>query len=127
MGNGHDLNDVENNTLEEITHKLNNNDPNEHIHCVLYCTTSNRFVRDELKVILKIRQKYDGKKLRIVIAYTSSSNYNDKNAEDVKNSISNFLKEYNESINDDIFGITFVKVNSREERIGIMGKELYFH
>ena len=127
VGNAHDLNDVENDTLEEITQKLNNNDPNEHIHCVLYCTTSNRFVRDELKVILKIRQKYDGKKLPIVIVYTRSSNYNDKNAEDVKNSIADFLDEYNESINDDIFGITFVKINSREEKIEIMGKELYFH
>ena len=35
VGKAHDLNDVENDTLEEITQKLNNNDPNEHIHCVL--------------------------------------------------------------------------------------------
>ena len=34
---------------------------------ILYCTTSNRFFKDELEVILKLREKYDGKKLLIVI------------------------------------------------------------
>jgi predicted GTPase len=63
IGSGHRLIDVLQETLQQITQKLNSNDPNEHIHCILYCTTSNRFFPDELDVILKLREKYDGKKI----------------------------------------------------------------
>jgi hypothetical protein len=63
IGSGHRLIDVLKETLEHITQKLNSNDPNEHIHCIMYCTTSNRFFPDELEVILKLREKYDGKKI----------------------------------------------------------------
>ena len=125
VGNDHSLNVVKKETLEEITQKLDNNDPNEHIHCVLYCTTFNRFVKDELKAILEIRKKYDGKKLPIVIVYTRFTSYNEENSEAIKETINKFLNEHNESISDDIFGITFIKVCSREETINMMGKELY--
>ena len=74
IGTGHRLIDVLQETLEQITKKLNSNDPNEHIHCILYCTTSNRFFEDELDVILKLREKYDGKKLPIVIVFTRATN-----------------------------------------------------
>ena len=40
MGDGHKLEDVKDNTLKYIDEKLNSNDPNEHIHCILYCTTN---------------------------------------------------------------------------------------
>ena len=70
IGTGHRLIDVLKETLNKITDKLDSNDPNEHIHCILYCTTYNRFFNDELEVILQLRKKYDGKKLPIVIVYT---------------------------------------------------------
>ena len=57
IGIGHKLSDVLKDTLEEIMSKLENNDPNKHIHCIIYCTSSNRFFEDELDVILKIRKK----------------------------------------------------------------------
>ena len=85
IGKGHELDAVEKETLEEIVKKLDNNDPNEHIHCIIYCTTSNRFFEDELKVILEIRKKYDGKKLPIVIAYTRATK--DDEVESAKNTI----------------------------------------
>ena len=123
IGKGHELEVVEKETLEEIVKKLDNNDPNEHIHCIIYCTTSNRFFEDELKMILEIRKKYDGKKLPIVIVYTKA---NDEEAvESSKNTINEFLKKYEESLSNDIFGITFIPVYAREERIKNMGLELY--
>ena len=123
IGTGHRLIDVLEETLDEITNKLKSNDPNEHIHCILYCTTYNRFFKDELEVILQLRKKYDGKKLPIVIVYTRATK--DEDAESVKYTINEFLNEHDEKLSDDIFGITFIKVNAREEKSEYMGLELY--
>ena len=123
IGSGHRLIDVLKETLQQITEKLNSNDPNEHVHCILYCTTSNRFFKDELEVILKLREKYDGKKLPIVIVYTRA--VKEEEAESIKNAINDFLKEHGESLSDDIFGITFIKVNAREEKMDIFGEVKY--
>ena len=121
IGSGHRLIDVLKETLEHITKKLNSNDPNEHIHCILYCTTSNRFFPDELDVILKLREKYDGKRLPIVIVYTRATK--DDEVESIRNAINEFLKKHGENLSDDIFGITFIPVNAREEIRNIFGKK----
>ena len=76
LGKKYTLEDVQNDTLNLITKQLNNPDPNEHIHCIIYCLTFNRAYHEELKIILKIREKYDGKKLPIVIAYTMANDNN---------------------------------------------------
>jgi len=123
IGTGHKLIDVLDETLNEITDKLASNDPNDHIHCILYCTTSNRFFKDELEVILKLRKKYDGKKLPIVIVYTRATK--DEDVDSIKETINEFLIEHGESLSDDIFGITFIKVNAREEKNVQMGLELF--
>ena len=120
IGQGHTLEDVKNETLEEITKNLNINDPNEHIHCVIYCTTSNRIFEDELRIILKIREKYDGKKLPIVIAFTRA--IDDEDVESKRKVINEFLNKYGESISDDFFGITFIKLHSKEKVVKRMGK-----
>ena len=125
IGSGHRLIDVLQETLEQITKKLNSNDPNEHIHCILYCTTSNRFFEDELDVILKLREKYDGKKLPIVIVMTRA--IKDDDVEAKKKTIDEFLQKYGEKLSDDIFGITFIKVNAREDKIKNFGMEFYFY
>jgi len=121
IGSGHRLIDVLQETLQQITQKLNSNDPNEHIHCILYCTTSNRFFPDELDVILKLREKYDGKKLPIVIVYTRATK--DDEVESIRKSINDFLSKHGESLSNDIFGITFIPVNVREEVRKIFGDE----
>ena len=122
IGEGHTLIDVSEETLEKITEKLNSNDPNEHIHCILYCTTSNRFFEGELEVILKLREKYDGKKLPIIIVYTRA--VKDKEVESVKNTINEYLQKHGEVLSDDIFGITFIKVNAREEERDNFGEKI---
>ena len=121
IGSGHRLIDVLQETLEHITQKLNSNDPNEHIHCIMYCTTSNRFFPDELEVILKLREKYDGKKLPIVIVYTRATK--DDEVESIRKSINDFLSKHGETLSNDIFGITFIPVNAREEKRKIFGEE----
>ena len=121
IGKGHTLEDVQNDTLGEITNNLNINDPNEHIHCIIYCTTSNRIFEDELKVILKIREVYDGKKLPIVIACTRATDEED--VESKKKAINDILSKEGEKISDDIFGITFVKVHAREKESKSMLKK----
>ena len=120
IGSGHSLLDVLKETLQQITQKLNSNDPNEHIHCILYCTTSNRIFEDELDVILKLRSMYDGKKLPIVIVYTRG--IKDAEVENKKQAINEFLKKHGECLSNDIFGITFISVNAREEQTELFGE-----
>ena len=120
IGSGHSLLDVLKETLQQITQKLNSNDPNEHIHCILYCTTSNRIFEDELDVILKLRSKYDGKKLPIVIVYTRATK--DDEVETKKQAINEFLKKHGECLSNDIFGITFIPINAREEQRKLFGE-----
>ena len=122
IGKEHTLEDVEKDTLNEITKNLNINNPNEHIHCIIYCTTSNRIFEDELKVILKIREKYDGKKLPIVIAYTRALDENE--VESKKKAIKEFLNNYGEEISDDIFGISFIKILAKEYIIEKRGQKI---
>ena len=119
IGSGHSLVDVLKETLQQITIKLNSNDPNEHIHCILYCTTSNRIFEDELDVILKLRAKYDGKKLPIVIVYTRATK--DEEVETKKQAINEFLKKHGECLSNDIFGITFIPINAREDQRKVFG------
>ena len=125
IGSGHKLSDVLNETLNEIMKQLNSNDPNDHIHCIIYCTTSNRFFEDELEVILKLREKYDGKKLPIVIVMTRA--IDEDVVENKKKTIGEFLQKYGEKSSDDIFGITFIKINAREDKIKSLGREFYIH
>ena len=113
IGSGNKLIDVLEQTLENISKQLDSKNPNDHIHCIIYCCTSNRFFKDELEVILKLREKYDGKKLPIVIVYTKA--VDDNEVEGIKNTINEFLKAHNECLSDDIFGITFTKILAREE------------
>ena len=80
IGQGHTLENVQRDILDEIAKNLNIKEPNEHIHCLIYCITSNRIIEDELKVILKIREKYDGKRLPIVIVYIRVLDDNDVEA-----------------------------------------------
>ena len=125
IGNGHSLEEVEKDTLDEITNKLNSSDPNEHIHGIIYCTTSNRFFKDELKIILKIREKYDGKKLPIIIVYTKATD--NEEVEAIKKTINEFLGEYDEEISDNIFGIEFLKIMAREKKYEKLGMKFCDH
>ena len=124
LGKEYTLEDVQNDTLKLITKQLNNPDPNEHIHCIIYCLTFNRVFPDELKIILKIREKYNGKKLPIVIAYTMGNNNNKIQA--AKKRINEILNKFGESLSEDIFDcfkISFLKLYAKEEEIEVNDKK----
>jgi hypothetical protein len=70
-----------------------------------------------------LREKYDGKKLPIVIAYTQAIDNDDVEA--IKLTINNFLQEHGESLSDDIFGITYTDVLAREIEEIKYGKKNY--
>ena len=72
---------------------------------------------------MELRKKYDGKKLPIVIVYTRATK--DDEVESAKNTINEFLKKYGESLSNEIFGISFIPVNAREEEIKQLGLVLY--
>ena len=103
IGSGHRLIDDLQETLQHITQKLNSKDQNGHIHCILYCNTSNRFFPDELKVILKLREKYDGKKLPKVIVYKRATKYDE-------------LESFRKSINDFLSKHLFIPVNAKRRK-----------
>ena len=126
LGKNHNLEDIQNETINLIVEKLNNSDPNEHIHCIIYCVTSNRFYEEELKIIIKIRQIYDGNKLPIVIVYTMGNNY--EKVKSVRETINAYLEPYDESISNNIFdsfGINFLKLYAKEDKIQVNDK-IYF-
>jgi len=120
LGNNYTLEDVQNETINVIIKQLENPDPNQHIHCIIYCVSFNRFYEEEAKIILKLREKYDGKKLPIVIVYTMANSKSKANF--VKESVNKFLKKNGESISEDIsdsFGINFVEIYSKEALIEV--------
>ena len=124
LGNNYTLKDVQNETINLIVEKLNDPDPNQHIHCIIYCVTFNIFYEEESEIILKIREKYDGKKLPIVIVYTMGNNNSKVKA--IKDKINEYLKKHGESISDDdSFGINFLKIYSKEEIIEVSNKKYF--
>ena len=126
LGNNHTLEDVQNETIRLIEKQLNNSDPNQHIHCIIYCVTFNRFYEEETKIILKIRAKYDGEKLPIVIVYTMGND--NKKFLAIKERINKYLNKYGISISDDIFnsfGISYLKIYAKEDTI-IVNDKPYF-
>ena len=121
IGNGHTLKDVQIQTVNSVMEKLNNPDPNEHIHCLIYCVTSNRIFNDESKTLLNLREIYKGDKLPIIIVYTKANK--DKEIEAVKETMNKFLYEnHKEVIGDGIFDINFLKIYAKEEEIKINDK-----
>ena len=126
LGKNHTLEDIQNETINVIVKQLNNPDPNQHIHCIIYCVTFNRFYEEEAKIILKIREKYDGEKLPIVIAYTMGND--DEKVLAIKERINKYLQNYGQSITDDdfdIFGINYLKLYAKEAIIPVSDKNYF--
>ncbi len=57
-------------TFKEIKEKCEKNEPNDLIHCLLYCFTGARFESVEGEILTKLRKTYEGKKLSIILVYT---------------------------------------------------------
>ena len=56
--------------MKDIQEKCEKNEPNDLIHCLLYCFTGTRVEKEEGEIIAKLRKTYEGKKLSIIIVQT---------------------------------------------------------
>ena len=88
-----DIEKVFNETLKDIKEKCEKNEPDNLIHCLLYCFTGTRFEREEGEILVKLRQTYEGKKLPIILVLTQ-----DIGEEDEEDGEDGFKQLY-ESIN----------------------------
>ena len=116
-----DINDTETYTINSIMEKMNDPDPNEHIHCIIYCVTLNNMNENELKLILNIREIYKGDKLPVVVALTRGKS--DTDFKKLQQNINEYIKYY--KINDNMFDISFNRVYAKEEQIQKDGKKHY--
>ena len=122
---------VFNETLKEIKKKCEENEPDDLIHCLLYCFTGTRFERDEAKILVKLRKTYEGKKLPIILVLTQDmgeENDDDDDDEDNKkngdgnkeliDSINKIIEEKcGETLSDRPQDITLVKVLAKKKKI----------
>ena len=108
------IEEMKNNTLNNINKRLENNIPNELIHCLFYCIQKTRCERVEKQTIMSIRQAYDNKKLPIVIIDMRATTKEED--EKLKIEISSYFKENNEIISDDPKNISFLPVLSKSEK-----------
>lgn len=120
IGSGYNLNDILEETLKYLYQRLDSDDPNEAIHCLIYCIQYNRLLKDELKIILKLREKYGAKRLPIVIVQTRS--IIESETEKLKIEVNQFLNENGQSLSNDNEGINFININAREEKLENFGK-----
>ena len=124
-------------TLKEIKNKCEANEPDDLIHCLLYCFTGTRFERDEGEILVKLRKTYEGKKLPIILVLTQDieEEGEDDNDEDNKNnedgnkqlieSINKIIEEKcGETLSDKAKDITLVKVLAKKKNYK---KKLLFH
>ena len=117
-------------TLKEIKNKCEANEPDDLIHCLLYCFTGTRFERDEGEILVKLRKTYEGKKLPIILVLTQDieEEGDDDDDEDNKNdedgnkqlidSINKIIEEKcGETLSDKAKDITLVKVLAKKKKI----------
>ena len=106
-------------TLKDIKEKCEKNEPNELIHCLLYCFTGTRFEKEEEEIIIKLRQTYEGKTLPIILVLTQDLEEDEEQKNDeLYNSINNLLDEKcDEHLSSKPKSISFIKVLAKEKKI----------
>ena len=118
-----DIEKVFNETLKDIKEKCEKNEPDNLIHCLLYCFTGTRFEREEGEILVKLRQTYEGKKLPIIMVLTQDIEDEEEDEEDgfkqLYDSINKIIEEKcGESLSDNVSHITLIKILAKEKKIG---------
>jgi len=98
LDENNNINSILNETLKSIDEKLYMNDPNNIIHCLLYCIKGKRIKDIELNFLNSLRNKYKNyekkeKYLPIIIVYTQC--ICNKDFEDMKTHINQILTNNN--------------------------------
>ena len=126
-----DIEKVFNEALKDIKDKYEKNEPDELIHCLLYCFTGTRFEREEGEIIVKLRKTYEGNKLPIILVLTQDLNGNDETDDDNEDdkeekegfkqlyeAINKIIKEkFDESLFDNRESITLIQVLAKNKRV----------
>ena len=117
-----DIEKVFNETLKDIKEKCEKNEPDNLIHCLLYCFTGTRFEREEGEILVKLRQTYEGKKLPIIMVLTQDIEDEEEDEEDgfkqLYDSINKIIEEKcGESLSDNVSHITLIKILAKEKKI----------
>lgn len=119
-----DIEKVFNETLKDIKEKCEKNEPDNLIHCLLYCFTGTRFEREEGEILVKLRQTYEGKKLPIILVLTQDIGEEDEeDGEDgfkqLYESINKIIEEKCEqSLSNSPKSISLIQILAKEKKIG---------
>ena len=118
-----DIEKVFNETLKDIKEKCEKNEPDNLIHCLLYCFTGTRFEREEGEILVKLRQTYEGKKLPIILVLTQDLGEEDEeDGEDgfkqLYESINKIIEEKCEqSLSNNPKSISLIQILAKEKKL----------
>ena len=114
-----DIDMVFSETLKEIKQKCEKNEPDDLIHCLLYCFTGTRFEKDEGEILVKLRKTYEGKKLPIILVLTQDLGEDDgEGNKELIESINKIIEEKcDEKLSDKAQSISFVEVLAKVKKI----------
>ena len=113
-----DIEKLFNETLRDIKEKCEKNEPNDLIHCLLYCFTGTRFEREEAEIIAKLRKTNEGKKLSIILVLTQDIDEDEEGVETFKQSINKIIEEKcDETLSDKVNKISLIQVLAKEKKI----------
>jgi len=121
-----DIEKVFNETLKDIKEKCEKNEPDNLIHCLLYCFTGTRFEREEGEILVKLRQTYEGKKLPIILVLTQDIEDDEEEGEEGEDGFKQLFDSINkiieekcgETLSDNVSRITLIKILAKEKKIG---------
>ena len=118
-----DIEKVFNETLRDIKEKCEKNEPDNLIHCLLYCFTGTRFEREEGEILVKLRQTYEGKKLPIILVLTQDlGEVDEEDGEDgfkqLYESINKIIEEKCEqSLSNSPKSISLIQILAKEKKL----------
>ena len=118
-----DIEKVFNETLKDIKEKCEKNEPDNLIHCLLYCFTGTRFEREEGEILVKLRQTYEGKKLPIILVLTQDlGEVDEEDGEDgfkqLYESINKIIEEKCEqSLSNSPKSISLIQILAKEKKL----------
>ena len=118
-----DIEKVFNETLKDIKEKCEKNEPDNLIHCLLYCFTGTRFEREEGEILVKLRQTYEGKKLPIILVLTQDlGEVDEEDGEDgfkqLYESINKIIEEKCEqSLSNNPKSISLIQILAKEKKL----------
>ena len=114
-----DIDKLFNETFKEIKIKCENNEPDELIHCLIYCFSGTRFERAEGDILVKLRKTYEGKKLSIILVLTQDIEEDEEGFSQLKESINKIIEDKcEETLSDNVKRISLVRVLATEKKIG---------